>query len=1074
MSLRSSSTPVKAINCLGNDTNDMIPRQLFKSLTRVETHLYDDVNPIVLSTTSLLASTPPYEDILEEINVFASPNKEKLKSEQINTLKYSPSDYNELLQRQKIKMIKLLNELGSEAIVDLPDVRAQVSDNLGSTRSYNALFDMVLRAKSHGAFYQFKGKSLTSFTLFISDCMTAIRQLAITDDEIPILDRIAGRYIDYLIPRDSKIAHARHIAVEKKSDITKEHKQYDFTLSEILNDIKMVLESQGMNRLEQFNARPPMKNAMDASTFAKKFKDYLRRRFATNHSSEFLKDKPDLRREKFYLFTRGLHPILRENNFTKNLYELQYDEFIATYKNNNKHINKNSNVSKNKQSNLKFDNTKKPFPSSGSNNSKGHQSRYSSVKPANKPTTSYKSTSSGMNYKSQNNQSSSYNKNSIKTKPQKHGKIHTIEPTHEEYHDDGEMNVIMHSIKEIKNLINDFKLNTLTICMLMICMLIPLGGCQPLGICRFAPSEFSRLYLQNNYDAKKAKHVTLVVVDIKCVALDVFASGYRLGNVFIDSDNNVEHYFDNKAPTFSCAGSQLVHLAGRNETFAEEVSIGTHNADTSLKNIRAKHAMYEAGCDKPSSVSQAVPMDSHPSKLTTTTKAPIKMLTERPRTIQVASSNKNITNSKNKVPTDTGTFPKTVKSNSNAVLDGSAVVNSMVSSTTSGYQKIQSSRDECEKKLKEAQELLVQHSGTIQNLREKLDRMKREKNNLSNLLRDNEAHHQETLRKITEASKSSLSEDIKIASTVFAYEQRILEECEQFYANTINHLKDDLSKCKKSISNLQSDKNLVEFEKDTINTAFKAFTNQLARLENPDIENDEVQSHASTDNALELHSCINKEAQCHLQLIQLTRCESEIALIKSRVSSSSSLNSIPSADTKSEKGLSMIEWAKKIYQLHVDEAITEMPNSIASALTLITAILVKYGFTKTVDTLRKRYGSSSNNEIPYTHQLRTISEARPLSGNPIRVSRYGVIQNIRSSDTTVKLPVISFNIGTNKFNALVDTGASLNVISQDAFGLIPSLHKTMVKPSLKAATVANNDKLVFRRASRLYVEANNK
>uniref|UniRef100_A0A0K0FSS5 RVP domain-containing protein n=1 Tax=Strongyloides venezuelensis TaxID=75913 RepID=A0A0K0FSS5_STRVS len=484
------------------------------------------------------------------------------------------------------------------------------------------------------------------------------------------------------------------------------------------------------------------------------------------------------------------------------------------------------------------------------------------------------------------------------------------------------------------------------------------------------------------------------------------------------------------------------------------------------------------------------------------------MLTERLRTIQVASSSKNITNSKNKVPTDTGTFPKTVKSNSNAVLDGAAVVNSMVSSTTSGYQKIQSSRDECEKKLKEAQELLVQHSSTIQNLSEELDRMKREKNSLSNLLRDNEARHQETLRKITEASKSSLSEDIKIASTAFADEQRIREECEQFHANTINHLKDDLSKCKKSISNLQSDKNLVEFEKDTINTAFKAckkdkdtlstsldtcnsdrhscltnnkklindattkidthesqievyknqktalnerlvaVTNQIARLENPNIENDEVQSHASSDNALELHSCINKDAQCHLQLIQvqdqynlgrteLTRCESEIALIKSRVSSSSSLNSIPSADTKSEKGLSMIEWAKKIYQLHVDEAITEMPNSIVSALTLFTAILVKYE-------------------------------------NNIRVSRYGVIQNIRNSDTTVKLPVISINIETNKFNALVDTGASLNVISQDAFGLIPSSHKTMVKPSLKAATVANNDKLVFRGASRLYVEANNK
>uniref|UniRef100_A0A0K0FEZ4 Relaxosome protein TraM n=1 Tax=Strongyloides venezuelensis TaxID=75913 RepID=A0A0K0FEZ4_STRVS len=118
---------------------------------------------------------------------------EELKSEQINALKYSPSDYDGLLQRQKVKMTKLLYELGSEAIVDLPDVRAQVSDNLGSTRSYNVLFDMVLRAKSHGAFYQFKGKSLTSFTLFISDCMTAIKQLALTGDEIPMLDRIAGR-----------------------------------------------------------------------------------------------------------------------------------------------------------------------------------------------------------------------------------------------------------------------------------------------------------------------------------------------------------------------------------------------------------------------------------------------------------------------------------------------------------------------------------------------------------------------------------------------------------------------------------------------------------------------------------------------------------------------------------------------------------------------------------------------------------------------------------------------------------------------------------------------------------------
>uniref|UniRef100_A0A0N5BJ96 TF_AP-2 domain-containing protein n=1 Tax=Strongyloides papillosus TaxID=174720 RepID=A0A0N5BJ96_STREA len=375
MSLRSSSTPVKANNRLGNDSNDLVPgvplfnafkqaelglskdaqhpflahsraelglskdaRHPFLAHSRAELGLSKDAQhplfahlraepglseearqTLMSSMTSPKASAPPYGDSLEGTNVFASSNKgskirssfnnlinkitnpvasksamestiplnrtkrqvdldnvvklilDELKSDQVETLKYSPSDYDGLLQRQKARMTKLLQDLGSDAIVDLPDVRAQVSDNLGSTRSYNALFDMVLRAKSHGAFYQFKGKSLTSFTLFISDCMTAIRQLAITDDEIPMLDRIAGRHIDYLIPRDSKIAHARHIAVERKSDATKGHKQYDFTLSEILNDIKLVLESQGMNRLEQFNARPPMENAMDVSTFAKKF-----------------------------------------------------------------------------------------------------------------------------------------------------------------------------------------------------------------------------------------------------------------------------------------------------------------------------------------------------------------------------------------------------------------------------------------------------------------------------------------------------------------------------------------------------------------------------------------------------------------------------------------------------------------------------------------------------------------------------------------------------------------------------------------------------------------------------------
>uniref|UniRef100_A0A0N5BJ52 Chromosome partitioning protein ParB n=1 Tax=Strongyloides papillosus TaxID=174720 RepID=A0A0N5BJ52_STREA len=315
MSLRSSSMSVKANNRLGDDSNDLVPRvPIFNAFKQAELGLFKDAQHSFLAHTRA-----------ERTNVFASSNKgskirssfnnlinkitnpvtsksamestiplnrtkrqvdldnvvklilDELKSDQIETLKYSPSDYDGLLQRQKARMTKLLQDLGSDAIVDLPDVRAQVSDNLGSTRSYNALFDMVLRAKSHGAFYQFKGKSLTSFTLFISDCMTAIRQLAITDDEIPMLDRIAGRHIDYLIPRDSKIAHARHIAVERKSDATKGHKQYDFTLSEILNDIKLVLESQGMNRLEQFNARPPMENAMDVSTFAKKFNDYLRR-----------------------------------------------------------------------------------------------------------------------------------------------------------------------------------------------------------------------------------------------------------------------------------------------------------------------------------------------------------------------------------------------------------------------------------------------------------------------------------------------------------------------------------------------------------------------------------------------------------------------------------------------------------------------------------------------------------------------------------------------------------------------------------------------------------------------------
>uniref|UniRef100_A0A0N5BGS5 TF_AP-2 domain-containing protein n=1 Tax=Strongyloides papillosus TaxID=174720 RepID=A0A0N5BGS5_STREA len=234
-------------------------KQPYLALSRADTHHYDGVNPIMSSMTSPKASAPLYGDSLEGsqsstsfgrgnkirssfnnlINKITNPVSSKpsmesavplnrtkrqvdldnvvklildeLKSDQVETLKYSPSDYDGLLQRQKARMTKLLQDLGSDAIVDLPDVRAQVSDNLGSTRSYNALFDMVLRAKSHGAFYQFKGKSLTSFTLFISDCMTAIRQLAITDDEIPMLDRIAGRHIDYLIPRDSKIAHARHI-----------------------------------------------------------------------------------------------------------------------------------------------------------------------------------------------------------------------------------------------------------------------------------------------------------------------------------------------------------------------------------------------------------------------------------------------------------------------------------------------------------------------------------------------------------------------------------------------------------------------------------------------------------------------------------------------------------------------------------------------------------------------------------------------------------------------------------------------------------------------------------------------
>uniref|UniRef100_A0A0N5BIJ3 Reverse transcriptase domain-containing protein n=1 Tax=Strongyloides papillosus TaxID=174720 RepID=A0A0N5BIJ3_STREA len=753
-----------------------------------------------------------------------------------------------------------------------------------------------------------------------------------------------------------------------------------------------------------------------------------------------------------------------------------------------------------------------------------------------------------MNYKPNNNQSSGYNKNSIKTKHQKHGKVHTIEPTHDECHNDGEMNVIMHSIKEIKNMINDFKLNTLTICMLMICMLIPFGGCQPLGICRFAPSEFPRLYLQNNYDAKKAKQVTLVSVDTRCVALDVFASGYRLGNVFVDPDSNVEHYFDKKAPTFSCAGSHLVHLSGRNETFAEEVSTGTHNVDTSLKNIRAKHAMYEAGCDKLSSVSQTVPMDPHPSKIVSSTKAPVVMLTERPHIVQIVSHGTNVSASKIKAPTDVSVPSKATKSNNDAALKAASVDSLKVSSTTSGYQKIKSSLKTCEEELEKTKTLLKESTSTISDLRSEIERIKRANNMLSEQLRDSEDRHRTTLRSMTEESAKSLSEDIKTVSNALTDENRIRQECEDNWKDEIKRLNSEIEDCNTKLNKLKTANNALRGERDKASKALKscnidkdtclkdldelksdvnrlnialedkdnelseaktlidshesqiqvyknqeaalteqlaAVNNRISQLENTELENDEEQEQNSSSNVHSLSECTNKEAQCHLQLIktqslndltrtELTRCESQIAVIKSRASSSPCLNNIPTTDNKSEKGLSMIEWAKKIYQLHVDEAITEMPNSIASALTLITAILVKYGFNKTAETLRKRYGSSSNNEIPYTHQLRTISEARPLTRTPIRVSRYGVIQNIRNSDSMVKLPVISINIGSNKFDALVDTGASLNVISQDAFNLIPSTHKTMVKPSLKAATVANNDKLVFSGASRIYVEANNK
>uniref|UniRef100_A0A0N5C6V6 Peptidase A2 domain-containing protein n=1 Tax=Strongyloides papillosus TaxID=174720 RepID=A0A0N5C6V6_STREA len=142
---------------------------------------------------------------------------------------------------------------------------------------------------------------------------------------------------------------------------------------------------------------------------------------------------------------------------------------------------------------------------------------------------------------------------------------------------------------------------------------------------------------------------------------------------------------------------------------------------------------------------------------------------------------------------------------------------------------------------------------------------------------------------------------------------------------------------------------------------------------------------------------------------------------------------------------SFMNWIKLIRDQQFDTAIHEMPNTVASAMTLIATILTKYGFNKAAKMVQDfRSTDAPNNTLFVNEPLLSTHHNDLLLGNPIRVSRNGVVNNIAVEDAPSKLPIIKIQFPSFTMNALLDTGANINVINKTIYDQLPKNIKSNI------------------------------
>uniref|UniRef100_A0A0N4Z690 Non-structural maintenance of chromosomes element 4 n=1 Tax=Parastrongyloides trichosuri TaxID=131310 RepID=A0A0N4Z690_PARTI len=148
------------------------------------------------------------EKMDEKSQVIIDHIMDEFREEQRTILQSDPTKFEDLCDKQKQRMSILLSKIGYTKDVFIPDESQFFATPITKIRNKQELFKVLVKAKSDGTFTQFKGKSLTGYNLFVGDCNNATQFLALKKEEIPILDQLGAKLIDFLIPRTSKIINA--------------------------------------------------------------------------------------------------------------------------------------------------------------------------------------------------------------------------------------------------------------------------------------------------------------------------------------------------------------------------------------------------------------------------------------------------------------------------------------------------------------------------------------------------------------------------------------------------------------------------------------------------------------------------------------------------------------------------------------------------------------------------------------------------------------------------------------------------------------------------------------------------